>query len=152
MPPTSKVVSVNPPETTPNLPATSKFPETLAWSKVKAKAPPVMVVSASSKLRAVSKSIKSNESAATLPVASAKQENLPVVASQFRVWVSASQSERPDPKKVEEEAYPEAQMFPEMEAFESKWVLPSTSRRPVMRRSVMPDKKEAVVVPVPNLE
>ena len=53
---------------------------------------------------------------------------------------------------VEEEAYPEAQMFPDTEALLSKCVLPSTSSLPVIKRSLVPVKKEEVVVPVPNLE
>src|SRR3989344_7176692 len=153
VPPTSNMVLITAPALMPRFdpaPVSSTSPETEAWSKVKAKAPPVMVVSAS-RSRASSKSMKSRESAVTV-VLSVPQENFPVEASQFKVSVAASQSERPEPYVVEEEAYPEAQMFPDTEALPSKCVLPSTSRRPVIRRSLDPVRKELVVVPVPNLE
>jgi hypothetical protein len=63
-----------------------------------------------------------------VPVSSSPQENLPVEASQARVWASASQSVKPEPKVWEAEAYPVTSKAPESEA-----LVPANRRPPRVR-------------------
>ena len=87
------------------------------------------------------------------PLVSVPQENLPVVESQRSLEEPAtSQSERPEPYVVLADAYPVIQRFPDTLALPPKLDLPSTSRRPVIKRSLEPVRNPEVVVLVPNLE
>src|SRR3989344_6137834 len=84
------------------LPITSKLVETEAWSKVRAKAPPVMVVLVS-RVIALTNSSKSRELEETPPE---PQENFLLVSSHLRDWVVESQSVSPAPANWLTEAMP----------------------------------------------
>ena len=92
------------------------------------------------------------------PVSSSPQKNLPVVVSQPRAWLSASQSTmdivvaESVRRKAEIEAVDETSKAPAMEAVLSNLTLLSTSRSPEMRRSSAVVRKDEVVVAVPKRE